>query len=217
MIIVGGLMPTNSTTDEADVAYSYDCDLGRWNTFSLPPKNYLNRQGAFATIVTDGVAYIWGGKRSRVQKFNNTVEQLPSSMYRLDSLYPANSTLLQSSSLSPPLRYSHTQTLVNQNVIVILGGFDGSTGSPISMQDIWTFNTLTHHWTQVMATLDKENKPANRSSHSEVLMSDGVSILIYGGYDGYHVFNDVAVLDTRTWTWTVKNTNAAVQGRADVS
>lgn len=39
----------------------------------------------------------------------------------------------------------------------------------------------------------------------------------YGGYDGYHVFNDVAVLDTKTWTWTVKNTNAAVQGRADVS
>jgi hypothetical protein len=39
----------------------------------------------------------------------------------------------------------------------------------------------------------------------------------YGGYDGYYVYNDVAVLDTRTWTWTVKNTNAAVQGRADVS
>lgn len=39
----------------------------------------------------------------------------------------------------------------------------------------------------------------------------------YGGYDGYHVYNDVAVLDTRTWTWTIKNTNAAVQGRADVS
>ena len=39
----------------------------------------------------------------------------------------------------------------------------------------------------------------------------------YGGYDGYHVYNDVAVLDTRTWSWTIKNTNAAVQGRADVS
>lgn len=39
----------------------------------------------------------------------------------------------------------------------------------------------------------------------------------YGGYDGYHVYNDVAVLDTRTWKWTVKNTNAALQGRADVS
>lgn len=39
----------------------------------------------------------------------------------------------------------------------------------------------------------------------------------YGGYDGYHVYNDVAVLDTQTWTWTIKNTNAAVQGRADVS
>ncbi|CAO3598310.1 unnamed protein product [Absidia cylindrospora] len=215
MIIVGGVTPANNLTNEATLAYSYDCSLGRWNSFGLPRENYLNRQGAFATIVDKGVAYIWGGKRARHQKFNDSSVQLPSTMYRLDSVYPSNSTIVSSPLPNPPLRYSHTQTLVNKRWIAILGGFDGLTGGPVSMEDIWTFDTLSHNWAQVNATLDKENKPANRSSHSQALMSDGVSILIYGGYDGYHVFNDVAVLDTRTWRWTVKNTNAAVQGRAD--
>ncbi|CAO3598164.1 unnamed protein product [Absidia cylindrospora] len=138
-------------------------------------------------------------------------------MYQLDSIHPLNSTLVHSASPNPPLRYSHTQTLVKGHLIVILGGFDSLTGDAVSMKDIWIFDTLLLHWKQVVATLDSDNKPANRSSHSQVLMSDDTSILIYGGYDGYHVFNDVAVLDTRTWTWMVKNTSAAVQGRADVT
>ncbi|KAI8576931.1 hypothetical protein K450DRAFT_254276 [Umbelopsis ramanniana AG] len=48
-------------------------------------------------------------------------------------------------------------------------------------------------------------------------MADGKSIVIYGGYDGYNVFNDVAILHTDTWTWEVKSTTANVQGRADHS
>jgi hypothetical protein len=99
-------------------------------------------------------------------------------MYRLDSLHPSNSSTIVSPLPEPPLRYSHTQTLVNGQLIVILGGFDGLTGDSVSLADIWTFDTLSHHWNQVAATLDKESKPANRSSHSEVLMSDGTSILM---------------------------------------
>ncbi|ORX50605.1 hypothetical protein DM01DRAFT_250918 [Hesseltinella vesiculosa] len=208
LIIVGGITPSNDFSDDVKVAYSYDCSLGRWNTFTLPHDNLLNRQGSDATLTQLG---IWGGKRASPHHTSNTT--LPSHMYRLDSIYPSNSTHIISPSIAmPPLRYSHSQTLVGGHFIVILGGFDGSNGDAISMADIWVFDTLSHGWAQVHASLDQEQKPANRSSHSQVLMPDGV----YGGYDGYHVFNDVAVLDTRTWTWTVKNTNAAVQGRADV-
>lgn len=99
-------------------------------------------------------------------------------MYRLNALQPSNSSTIVSPPPEPPLRYSHTQTLVNGQLIVILGGFDGLTGDAVSLADIWTFDTLSHQWNQVAATLDKESKPANRSSHSEVLMSDGTSILM---------------------------------------
>ncbi|KAF1796015.1 hypothetical protein FB192DRAFT_1437934 [Mucor lusitanicus] len=231
MIVIGGVMPQTEryTTDEEPTAYSYDCDLGRWNSFSLPSGNHLNRQGAASTPTEHGIAYIWGGKRAvtisssspppppttTTTSSNITRPALSASMYRFDSTWPANSTVITPAGLSPPLRYAHTQTLISDHKIVVLGGFDSATGDPIPLSDIWVYDIRLSVWSQINAKLDVEKKPGARSSHSQVLMSDGFSILVYGGYDGYHVYNDVAVLDTRTWTWTVKNTNAAVQGRAD--
>ncbi|KAI8641498.1 hypothetical protein BD408DRAFT_403378 [Parasitella parasitica] len=232
MIVIGGVTPQTDTlaTDEEPTAYSYDCDLGRWNSFSLPSGNHLNRQGAACTTTEHGIAYIWGGKRTTINSpppppppatttaalTNITLRPaLSSNMYRFDSTFPANSAVISTQGLSPPLRYAHTQTLISDHKIVVLGGFDSATGEPIPLSEIWVYDIRMSAWNQINATLDVEKKPGARSSHSQVLMSDRFSILVYGGYDGYHVYNDVAVLDTRTWTWTVKNTNAAVQGRAD--
>lgn len=100
-------------------------------------------------------------------------------MYKFDSVYPANSTIIVSDQLLyPPLRYAHTQTLISENRIVVLGGFDGSTGEAVSLADVWVFDIMASKWNQINARLDKENKPANRSSHSQVLMPDGFSILV---------------------------------------
>lgn len=100
-------------------------------------------------------------------------------MYRFDSVYPANSTIIMSTESNyPPLRYAHTQTLISEQRIVVLGGFDGATGDAVSLADVWVFDILSSTWTQIYAKLDKENKPAKRSSHSQVLMPDGFSILV---------------------------------------
>ncbi|KAG1464512.1 hypothetical protein G6F46_002569 [Rhizopus delemar] len=212
MIIMGGVMPNQMILDEEPKAYSYDIDLGRWNSFTLPKGNRLNRQGAGCTATENGLTFIWGGKRTA--RVPSRVTNIPANIYRFDSVHSENSSFLPLT-INPPSRYGHTQTLVDGYKIVVLGGFDGQTGDAISLADIWIFDTRIFNWTQVSAELDRDGIPANRSSHSQVLMPDGYSILIYGGYDGYHVYNDVAVLDTHTWKWTVKNTNAAVQGRAD--
>jgi hypothetical protein len=60
MIVIGGVMPQSSTllTDEEPTAFSYDWDLGRWNSFSLPSGNHLNRQGAACTTIEHGIAYV---------------------------------------------------------------------------------------------------------------------------------------------------------------
>lgn len=110
---------------------------------------------------------------------NTTRPVLPASMYRFDSVYPANSTIIVSDQLLyPPLRYAHTQTLISEHRIVVLGGFDGATGDAVSLADVWVFDIITSKWSQINARLDKENKPANRSSHSQLLMPDGFSILV---------------------------------------
>lgn len=60
MIIIGGVMPQtdNITSDDEPTAYSYDCDLGRWNSFTLPSGNHLNRQGAASTTTEHGITYV---------------------------------------------------------------------------------------------------------------------------------------------------------------
>ena len=66
MIVVGGVMSDtdgNSTSEER-TAYSYDCNVGRWNSFSLPNSDYLNRQDAAVATASDGVAYVTN-KRER--------------------------------------------------------------------------------------------------------------------------------------------------------
>jgi hypothetical protein len=68
--------------------------------------------------------------------------------------------------------------LISGRRIVVLGGFDGSTGEALPMSDVWIFDITTSKWSQIKAKLDREEKPANRSSHSQVLMPDGVSILM---------------------------------------
>lgn len=100
-------------------------------------------------------------------------------MYRFDSVYPANSTIVASDAqIYPPLRYAHTQTLISDHRIVVLGGFNSATGDAVSMADVWVFDIPSLTWSQINARLDKDNKPGNRSSHSQVLMADGYSILV---------------------------------------
>lgn len=60
MIVIGGVMPSTDKfiTDQEPTAFSYDLDLGRWNSFSLPSGNHLNRQGAACTTVDHGISYV---------------------------------------------------------------------------------------------------------------------------------------------------------------
>lgn len=117
-------------------------------------------------------------------------------MYRFDSVYPANSTIVASDAqIYPPLRYAHTQTLISDHRIVVLGGFNSATGDAVSMADVWVFDIPSLTWSQINAKLDKDNKPGNRSSHSQVLMADGYSILVYVNQTSLeHAFTYVHVL-----------------------
>lgn len=61
MIVIGGVMPLKeryNLTDEEPLAYSYNYELGRWNSFSLPSGNHLNRQGAASTTTETGLTFV---------------------------------------------------------------------------------------------------------------------------------------------------------------
>lgn len=100
-------------------------------------------------------------------------------MYCLNTVNPNESTVIPiNGSVAPQLRYAHSQTLLDDNRIVVLGGFDGMSGTATSLADIWIYETDTNTWSNIPATLSSDGRPAARSSHSAVLMPDGVSIVM---------------------------------------
>lgn len=101
-------------------------------------------------------------------------------VYRLNCSNPSDSApVIPNGNEIPNLRYSHSQTILNDTIIVVLGGFDGISGTPTSLGDVWLFDISTSTWTNIQAALNPDGRPAARSSHSAVLMADGKSIVMY--------------------------------------
>ncbi|KAJ2957656.1 hypothetical protein NQZ79_g6625 [Umbelopsis isabellina] len=224
MFVSGGITPALAHDNDEPV-YLYNVARRQWKTLDIPNKEMLHKQGAAVSVTSGGLAYLWGGKNTTgdIQLLTAFKRQEPAPlpvgsnlMYCLNTLNPNESMVISlNGSMAPQLRYAHSQTLLDDNRIVVLGGFDGMSGTATSLADIWIYEIDTNTWSNIPATLSSDGRPAARSSHSAVLMPDGISIVIYGGYDGYNVFNDVAVLNTTSWAWEVKSTTANVQGRAD--
>jgi hypothetical protein len=100
-------------------------------------------------------------------------------MYRLNSTSPGDSApITTNGSQNPNMRYAHSQTIVNDTKIIVLGGFDGVSGTPTSLGDIWVFDIPSSTWINIQATLNPEGRPSARSSHSAVLSPDGKSIIM---------------------------------------
>ncbi|RIB19037.1 hypothetical protein C2G38_1301397 [Gigaspora rosea] len=111
---------------------------------------------------------------------------------------------------APPHLVDFTATMLNNSVIVYIGGrqttsSSGKTNRYRSMEEIWTYDTKNASWLLVTAI---GTVPGVRIGHSAVLASDG-RIIVFGGYD--HNFSpanpELAVLDSSTspFQWSLPN------------
>lgn len=57
MFIMGGITPSSQSQPDAQ-AYVYDTNRRLWTSFSLPNKDNLFRQGAAASVTSNGQAYV---------------------------------------------------------------------------------------------------------------------------------------------------------------
>ncbi|KAJ2609525.1 hypothetical protein H4S08_004013 [Coemansia sp. RSA 1365] len=107
-------------------------------------------------------------------------------------------------------RVGHTASIVNGTSMVVLGGAS-TEGKLAGMQTILIYNTKTQAWTQ-RTTLG--NVPPARRDHVATVVND-TGIVIHGGTDAdfLNAYNDVAMLNITTWTWSRPHTNNAPSGR----
>ncbi|CAO3591693.1 unnamed protein product [Absidia cylindrospora] len=105
-------------------------------------------------------------------------------------------------------RYGHTGSVTSDGKLVILGGaiVTGGKSTLASMNQLTVYDVASDTWSIVNTS---GNVPSPRSDHSAVITSDD-KIIILGGDSGaaarYKQFTrSVAILDTKTWTWTIPN------------
>jgi N-acetylneuraminic acid mutarotase len=85
----------------------------------------------------------------------------------------------------PPARSRYSMVFQDQGAQIILFGGDTEQG-PVN--DLWAFHSSGENWTKIPA--DGE-PPQPRYGHDAVLVSQAPSLVIYGGYDGTQVFDDL--------------------------
>ncbi|PIA16675.1 hypothetical protein COEREDRAFT_81043 [Coemansia reversa NRRL 1564] len=107
-------------------------------------------------------------------------------------------------------RVGHTASIVDGTSMVVLGGAS-TEGKLAGMQTILIYNIKTQVWTQRTTS---GNAPPARRDHVATVVND-TGIVIHGGTnaDFLSAYNDVAMLNTTTWTWFRPHTTNAPSGR----
>uniref|UniRef100_A0A7S2QUS9 Uncharacterized protein n=1 Tax=Triparma pacifica TaxID=91992 RepID=A0A7S2QUS9_9STRA len=121
-------------------------------------------------------------------------------------------TALDLPGTKPPPRWRHTASLIDQNQILLFGGFASSTQR---YNDVWVFNTVTMEWWQPVPKSSEcvdgnhmasgwPGTPSPRGAHTSTLI--GKNVYVFGGYGGMGYgrrdLDDLHMLNIETWKWS---------------
>ncbi|RUS24674.1 LOW QUALITY PROTEIN: hypothetical protein BC938DRAFT_473245 [Jimgerdemannia flammicorona] len=177
-----------------------------WSRPITNPNTPKQRAGIVAAW-TQGIAYIWGGKSNEYTGDNSTQE--------FDDIISFDMIKLLWNSLNvtgsiPLYRSWYTATILSDGQIVIIGGYIrrqlNATSDLALMSDIPVFKILNicvsaihqHYDMDIPKRHGQYTSPTSRAH----CCTDYISIIICCGSDGLRYYNDVVVLNTRTWSWT---------------
>ena len=143
-----------------------------------------------AVVTPDGEMLLFGG---------NTLD----AVNHLFSFSFARSewTRLKPQGEAPAKRYGHSAVALDDGRMLVFGGFNGS-----FLGDLLEYTPSRCDgdvcsppvWQKLSCT---GTPPCARDGHAAMLLPDGRTMLVIGGFDGKHCFNDVHALDTTTMTW----------------
>ncbi|KAF8499852.1 hypothetical protein F5888DRAFT_1610700 [Russula emetica] len=156
-----------------------------------------------SAVLSSTILLIWGG----VNSFNDQIKQnqaLDNSLYLLNlgttSSIPVSRewTRILVNGPGPSGRFNHTMTLIGSKLFVF-----GGCSAKGPLNDIWALDldclNSNPFWESYEPTPGNE-KPLPRSGH--VSVTNGDRIIVFGGYDGRHDFNDTWSFNISTRKWT---------------
>ncbi|RUS24923.1 hypothetical protein BC938DRAFT_472899 [Jimgerdemannia flammicorona] len=142
-----------------------------------------------------GIAYFFGGQN--VTGGAGGIEL--NVLYTLDTNTLLFADVNPTGTPPPPVSY-HQAILIDGNMYVLGGKSTASNGTIIrnAFDQISVYNTLLNSWSVINTT---GQIPTPRSSHTAVLLPNGISILVFGG-NSATANNDIYVLHTTNMTWS---------------
>ncbi|EDV23827.1 uncharacterized protein TRIADDRAFT_57417 [Trichoplax adhaerens] len=187
------------------VYYTYKPLDSQRRSWQRPPSNIVrltntvrNRYKDSACYYKDSV-YIFGGISMSDQTAFNDLHR-----FDLRNRCWSNSTLITKG--TKPLPRGSASMVRHDYRLILFGGYCPSTHHLAHndfselyrfYNDLFVYDPLTSTWTEIKIT--PCNIPQERASHSAVVI--GHSMIIFGGISKRTSFNDVWILDLRTFTW----------------
>lgn len=208
MVLIGGMTATTFGRGLPMQIYTYNFASASWtadpnnlvtNVSTPIPANFVyNREFFTATYdAKNQKTYIFGGAISKSNTVFNTLHvydqnfqatALPSTMYG---------------------RYGHAACVLSDGKLVVIGGVNSVNGSNslAPMNNVWVFDPSSNQWNIQGVNVSGSRAPSPASDLTAVVTDDD-KIMVFGGDNGAgqrgrQYLNTVAILDTKTWTWTV--------------
>jgi hypothetical protein len=140
------------------------------------------RQGHTATKLSTGHVLFVG---------NSGVNSAAAKLLAYDSATPTASTWALAGTMTNT-RYNHAAAVLNDNNVLITGGFGNQTGTSKSVE---IYNPTSNAWSSVASM------STDRALHTSTKLQDG-RVLVVGGYDGLKALTTVEIYDPTANTWT---------------
>ncbi|RGB37951.1 kinase-like domain-containing protein [Rhizophagus diaphanus] len=194
------------SSPEIDFVYTFDPQDNSNNAWNIPKIignnaiiekfsiNIIRKK--FLTGIVDyyGKIYLWGG----IKRY-----EFDSDMYILDttnfSLEKRNITNITNSNL-PTLRIHYGATLLPNNKIIYIGGYDGK--NYLTLEQVYIYDTISNIWYREITT---GIIPSNRGKFSAVLGLDGQKVIIFGGSNNSNLKSNESlyVLNLTNFEWYI--------------
>ncbi len=184
ILLFGGLSSGKLFNTYYNEFYELDITTMQWkqrNMRDLPEK----RRGHSATMVGEKL-FVFGGEGEAIFQ-----RKALNDMHILDCERLTWSPITSKKGVSsPPPRFHHSATAVNNNILIYGGRNEYNT----HLSDIYAFDTETHEWKipQIVGHLP------DRSSHSAVYAPTKNKLIIFGGENQQRKTNDLIILDMET-------------------